>query len=110
MPPSTHRRERDLASFASLAGARAMAIQEELVVSSTDRTSERQVAGEALARLPELFAMHHGPHHASMAFSYIANRLFCLAANPGELQITPIPEDMTPTCKAARAKGTSMVR
>jgi hypothetical protein len=63
-----------------------MAIQEELVVSSADRTSERQVAGEALAKLPELFAMHHGPHHASMAFHYIANRLFCLAAKPGDLQ------------------------
>jgi hypothetical protein len=87
-----------------------MAIQEELVVSSAHRTNERQAAGEALARLPELFAMHHGPHHASIAFRYMANRLFCLAAKPGELQSTLIPEDMTPTCKAAIAKGTSMVR
>jgi hypothetical protein len=63
-----------------------MAIQEELVVSSAHRTIERQAAGEALVRLPELFAMHHGPHHASIAFRYMANRLFCLAAKPGDLQ------------------------
>ena len=49
---------------------------------STDRTVQRTIAGEAFARLPELFAVSQADrsHHASIGFSYIANRLFCFAA------------------------------
>ena len=65
-----------------------MTAQERRVAMSAARAVERMVAGEALAKLPELFAMHHahGPSHASIAFSYIANRLFRLAAKPDDLQ------------------------
>jgi hypothetical protein len=52
------------------------------VVMTADRIVERRIAGEAFARLPELFALSHADrsHQASIGFSYIANRLFCFAA------------------------------
>ena len=55
---------------------------------STDRTVQRRIAGEAFARLPELFALSHADrsHQASIGFSYIANRLFQLVALPGGLR------------------------
>jgi hypothetical protein len=53
---------------------------------TADRIVERRIAGEAFARLPELFAVNQADrsHHASIGFSYIANRLFRLAALPGD--------------------------
>ena len=55
---------------------------------STDRTVQRRIAGEAFARLPELFALSHADrsHQASIGFSYIASRLFQLVALPGGLR------------------------
>jgi hypothetical protein len=57
-------------------------------VSSADRISERRVAGEALARLPELFAVNQAVrcHDPAIGFRYIAHRLFQLAALPEDLR------------------------
>jgi hypothetical protein len=65
-----------------------MTAHERPVVMNRDRIVERRIAGEAFARLPELFALSHADrsHHASIGFSYIANRLFQLAALPGGLR------------------------
>jgi hypothetical protein len=65
-----------------------MTAHERPAAMSADRTIERRIAGEAFARLPELFAVNRADrsHHASIGFSYIANRLFQLAALPGGLQ------------------------
>ena len=59
-----------------------MIAHERPVVMSPDRIIERRIAGEAFARLPELFALSHADrsHQASIGFSYIANRLFRFAA------------------------------
>ena len=59
-----------------------MITHERPVVMNRDRIIERRIAGEAFARLPELFALSHADrsHQASIGFSYIANRLFCFAA------------------------------
>ena len=59
-----------------------MTAQERPLVMSADGIIERRIAGEAFARLPELFALSHADrsHQASIGFSYIANRLFCVAA------------------------------
>jgi hypothetical protein len=63
-----------------------MTAHERPVVMTADRIVERRIAGEAFARLPELFAVNQADrsHHASIGFSYIANRLFQLAALPGD--------------------------
>ena len=65
-----------------------MTAHERPVVTAADRIVEPRIAGEAFARLPELFALSHADrsHQASIGFSYIANRLFQLAALPGGLQ------------------------
>ena len=63
-----------------------MTTQEIPVATSAARAVERRIAGDALAKLPELFAMHEAyqSRQAYVAFSYIANRLFRLAALPGD--------------------------
>ncbi len=65
-----------------------MIAHERPVVMNRDRIIERWIAGEAFARLPELFALSHADrsHQASIGFSYIANRLFQLVALPGGLR------------------------
>lgn len=65
-----------------------MTAHERPAVMSAARIIERRIAGEAFARLPELFAVNQADrsHHASIGFGYIANRLFQLAALPGGLQ------------------------
>jgi hypothetical protein len=65
-----------------------MTAHERPAVMNADRIIERRIAGDAFARLPELFAVNHADrsHNASIGFSYIANRLFQLAALPGGLQ------------------------
>ena len=65
-----------------------MIAHERPVVMNRDRIIERRIAGEAFARLPELFALNHADrsHQASIGFSYIANRLFQLVALPGGLR------------------------
>ena len=59
-----------------------MIAHERPVVMNRDRITERRIAGEAFARLPELFALNHADrsHQASIGLSYIASRLFCFAA------------------------------
>jgi len=59
-----------------------MIAHERPIVMNRDRIIERRIAGEAFARLPELFALSHADrsHQASIGFSYIANHLFCFAA------------------------------
>ncbi len=59
-----------------------MITHERPVVMNRDRIIERRIAGEAFARLPELFALSHADrsHQESIGFCYIANRLFCFAA------------------------------
>src|SRR5258708_38803703 len=68
---------------------------------STDRTVQRRIAGEAFARLPELFALSHADtsHQASIGFSYLASRLFQLVALPGGL-----PRHWTPRTSRLSAK------
>ena len=65
-----------------------MSARERPLVMNAERIIERRIAVEALARLSELFAVNQADrsHHSSIGFSYIANRLYQLAALPGELQ------------------------
>ena len=63
-----------------------MTTQEKSVVRGADPTVERRIAGEALARLRELFGtpQTEGRPSAAISFSYVANRLFWLASLPGD--------------------------
>jgi hypothetical protein len=70
----------------SACGVRAMTTEEIPVATTAARAVERMIAGDALARLPELFGMHEAyqSRQAFVGFSYIANRLLRLAALPGD--------------------------
>ncbi len=59
-----------------------MIAHERPIVMNRDRIIERRIAGEAFARLPELFALSHADTspQASIGCSYIATRLCCVAA------------------------------